>query len=331
MAKNLKATALAPANVAFIKYWGKKDESLRIPENDSVSMCLDQDFTVTTVEFRTNLKEDKVIIDKKEVKEREKERVVKHLERIRKKAKIKLFAKVKSENSFPAASGLASSASGFAALTLAASKAAGLNLSEKDLSRLARLASGSACRSIPSGFVYWQAGNSHKNSFAYNLYSPSYWELRDLTIIVEAEKKKISSTKGHKLASENPFLKARLALVKKNLIKIKKAFKDKNFSLLGEVIESEALSLHSVMLTSQPALIYWQPATLAIMHRAIDLREEKKIESYFTIDAGPNVHLICQKGDEEKLKKEIKKIRGVKRIIINKPTRGARIIEKHLF
>ncbi len=327
----MKATAKAPANIALIKYWGKKDEVLRIPENDSLAMCLDQEFTATTVEFRKNLQEDEVIIDKKRVQEREKERVVKHLDRIRKKAGIELFAQVVSENSFPAAAGLASSSSGFAALTSAATKAVGLNLSEKELSRLARLASGSACRSIPSGFVYWQRGNSDKNSYAYSLYPPSYWNLRDLTIIVKEEKKKVSSTKGHELASQNPFLKARLELVRENLKKIKKAFKNKDFSLLGEVIESETLSVHSVMLTSIPALIYWQPTTLAIIHKVINLREEKTIESYFTIDAGPNVHLICEKGQEERLKREIEKIKGVRRIIINQPSVGARVIDKHLF
>lgn len=327
----MKATAKAPANIALIKYWGKKNEALRIPENDNLSICLDKAFTITTVEFSESFKEDKVVIGKKEAQGVEKERVVKHLERIRKKAGIKLFAKVVSKNSFPTAAGLASSASGFAALTLASSKAAGLNLSEKDLSRLARLGSGSACRSISDGFVYWQGGDSNKTSFAYSLYPPNYWQLRDLTIMIKKEKKKVSTTKGHQLASDNPFLKARLGLVNKNIKKIKKAFKKKDFSLLGEVIESETLSLHSVMLTSQPALIYWQPATLAVMHRAISLREEGEIESYFTIDAGPNVHLICEKGQEKNLKKKIKKIKGVQKIIINKPSIGARLIDKHLF
>lgn len=327
----MKTTAKAPTNIAFIKYWGKKNEVLRIPENDSLAMCLDKEFTVTTVEFKKDLKKDQVIINNQKAKDKEKERVVQHLNRIRKIAKIKLFAKVASQNSFPTAAGLASSASGFAALTLAASQAAGLELSEKDLSRLARLASGSACRSIPSGFVYWQAGYSDKTSYAYSLYPPSYWDLRDLTIIVKSEKKKVSSTKGHQLAGKNPFLKARLKLVKSNLKIIKKVFKNKDFSLLGQVIESEALSLHSVMLTSQPALIYWQPTTLAVIHKAIELREEGIVESYFTIDAGPNVHLICQKKGAAKLKREIQKVLGVKKIITNHPARGAHLINKHLF
>ncbi len=327
----MKATAKASANIAFIKYWGKRNEALRIPENDNLSMCVDQAFTITTVEFGEKLKADKVIIDKEKVKERERERVIKHLERIRKIANINQRALVVSQNSFSRATGLASSASGFAALTLAATKAAGLDLPEKELSRLARLASGSACRSIPSGFVYWQAGNSDQTSYAYSLYPPSYWDLRKIAVVVEEQKKKISSTKGHSLAGKNPFLKARLALVKKNLIKIKRAFREKDFSLLGEVVESETLSIHSVMLTSQPALIYWQPMTLAIIHQIVSWREQGVVESYFTIDAGPNVHLICQGKDERKLLAKLKEIKGIKRMVVNRPARGAHLINKHLF
>ncbi|HUS51870.1 MAG TPA: diphosphomevalonate decarboxylase [Candidatus Bathyarchaeia archaeon] len=327
----MKATAKAPANIALIKYWGKKDEALRIPENDNLSICLDRAFTVTTVEFRKGLKTDQIRLNNQPVQGRPKQRIEKHLERVRKKAKIKLKARVVSQNSFPTAAGLASSASGFAALTLAATKAAGLNLEEKDLTRLTRIASGSACRSIPSGFVYWQAGNSDQTSFAFSLYNPSYWDLRIISLIVEEGEKKVSSTKGHELAGKNPFLKARLDLVKENLKKIKKAFKNKDFSLLGEVIESETLSLHSVMLTSQPALIYWQPITLKLIHKTINWREEGLAESYFTIDAGPNLHLICRAKKIKKIVKKLKKVRGIKKIVVNKPAPGAHLLKTHLF
>lgn len=326
MEKNLKQTAWAPANIALIKYWGRKKEALRIPENDSLAICLDQDYTITSVEFLADLNEDEVFLDAKILKDLEKERVVEHLDRIRKMAGKKIFAKVFSKNSFPQASGLASSASGFAALTLAATRALGLKLSEKDLSRLARLGSGSSCRSIPSGFVYWRAGNNDFNSYAYSLYPSTYWDLVILTVIVDKGKKKISSTKGHQLAQKNPFLKARLELVEDHLKIIKKALKNKDFSLLGQIMEAEALSLHSVMLTSKPALFYWQPATLAVMHKIINLREGKRVESYFTIDAGPNVQVICEKGKENFLKGQLEEIKGVERVIINRPARGARLI-----
>src|SRR3989344_2976508 len=156
----MKETAIAPSNIAFTKYWGRKDELLRLPENGSVSMSLSNLLTTTTVEFSKDYEKDEVIINGKTPKDIEIERVVTHLDRVRKLAKINLKAKVSSNNNFPIAVGLSSAASGFAALTLAASKAAGLNLSEKELSILARQASGSACRSIPNGFVEWLDGNT---------------------------------------------------------------------------------------------------------------------------------------------------------------------------
>lgn len=331
MERILKATAKAPANIALIKYWGKANKTLRLPVNDSLAICLDKDFTITTVEFLKELKEDQIIIDNNKAAGRGRDRVVKQLDRIRRLAKIYNYAKVVSQNSFPSDSGLASSASGMAALTVAASKAIGLNLSEKELSYLARIASGSACRSIPAGFVYWQKGNNHKNSYAYSLYPPSYWDLKDIVVIVSREKKKISTSEGHRLVTKNPFLKARLVQVKNNLKKIKQAFQNKDFTLFGKVIESECLTLHSLMFTSEPALIYWQPETLMIIHKIIEWREKKELESYFTIDAGPNVHVFYRVKDEKKLVENLKKIKGIEKLIINRPSIGARIINQHLF
>src|SRR3982074_336513 len=143
----MKATALAPSNIAFIKYWGKKDEDLRLPENGSISMNLSNLLTTTTVEFDPNYKDDEIFINDDLDYLMARKRVIAHLDRIRSKAKIKDKAKVVSKNNFPSGTGLSSSASGFAALTVAAASAAGLKLSEKELSVLARLGSGSACRS----------------------------------------------------------------------------------------------------------------------------------------------------------------------------------------
>lgn len=326
----MKVTAKAPANIAFIKYWGKTNEKLRLPENDSLAMTLDQTYTTTTVEFSDKLKQDRVFIDGSETTGEEKQRVVKQLNLIRPKASLGWLATVVSLNNFPKASGLASSASGLAALTIAASAAAGLKLNQKELGRLARLGSGSACRSIPGGYVYWQKGQSDQDSYAYTLYNADYWDLVDLTVVVTKEQKKISSTEGHSLTKTNPFSQARQEAVRDNLKEIKKAFKTKDFTLLGQVIESECLNLHSVMLTSKPALIYWESLTLEIIHKAIQWRQEG-LESYFTIDAGPQVHLICQGKNSLGLKNKLKSVRGILDIITNRPSQGARIIDRHLF
>ncbi len=159
-----KATAIAHANIAFIKYWGVRDAALRLPTNNSLSMNLDAAYTTTTVEFAAGYRQDVVVLDGVGATGQERARVVEHLDRVRALAGIATPARVVSVNSFPTAAGIASSASGFAALTVAACAAAGLNLSEKELSVLARLGSGSACRSVPGGFVEWRAGESSEDS-----------------------------------------------------------------------------------------------------------------------------------------------------------------------
>jgi len=160
----MKATAKAPANIASIKYWGRKDEKLRLPANDSISMNLSEVFTITTVEFSESYKKDEVKLVGKKLDRKEEKRIIDHLDRVRNLAKIKTFAKVVTKNNFPTGTGIASSASGFAALTVAAVKASGLEFSERQLSILARQGSGSACRSIPDGFVELKSGSSSDSS-----------------------------------------------------------------------------------------------------------------------------------------------------------------------
>jgi len=325
----MKATAIAPTNIAFIKYWGKKDEKLRLPENGSVSMNLSNLITTTTVEFSENFPKDTVTIDGKQDLSEEK-RVIQHLDRIRDLAKLKYKAKVVSQNNFPKSTGLSSSASGFAALTVAATKTAGLNLSEKELSILARQGSGSACRSIPSGFVEWLDGETSETSYAVSIFPPSYWEIADIVAIVADEKKEVSSTEGQKIASSSPFFKARLSRIKEKIKLIKKLIKEKNFPQFGELIESEALELHAIMLTSKPPLIYWLPGTVKIM-RLVKKWRADGLPVYFTVNTGQDVHLICQKKDTEVLQNKLKKIKEVKKVIINFSAEGARISKNHLF
>ena len=211
----MKKTAIAPSNIAFIKYWGRKNEELRLPENGSISMNLSNLVTTTTVEFDESLIKDTIIIDGQE-EEKESTRAIKHLDRIRKLAHTNLFAKVLSQNNFPSGTGLSSSASGFAALTVAASAAAGLNPSEKELSVLARLGSGSACRSIPDGFTEWLDGDTNGSSYAISLYPPSYWDIADVVVIASSEKKKVSTTEGQKLSNTSPFYATRQKNLPKN-------------------------------------------------------------------------------------------------------------------
>ena len=293
-----KTTVKSLANIALIKYWGKKDEALRLPLNNSISVNLSGAFSLTTVEFSPQLRKDRIEMVGEEIGEKEKERIIEHLDRVREMAKIEFRARVKTKNNFPKGAGVASSASGFSALSLAAARAAGLKLSSKEVSILARLGSGSACRSVPDGFVEWKKGSSSSSSYAYSLYPPGYWDLVDLVVLVSAQVKKVSSTKGHSVVKSSPFAQARTKGVSQRLRKIKKALKEKDFTLLGETIEEEALNMHAVMMTSSPSLLYWSPKTLELMLAIRNWREEG-LESYFTLDAGPTVHLICQKKEKK--------------------------------
>lgn len=329
----MKATAVAPSNIAFIKYWGRKDEVLRLPENASISMNLSNLLTTTTVEFQPSShleggNTDEIIIngDKQDIGI---DRVVKHLDKIRKIAKINYKAKVETRNNFPTGTGLSSSASGFAALTVAGAKAAGLNLSEKKLSILARQGSGSACRSIPDGFVEWLDGDTSETSYGVSLYPETYWDIVDVVAVVSRNKKEVSTTEGQKLAESSPFFKVRKEKIKEKIKLIKKYLKEKDFKNFGELIEGEALELHSIMLTSTPSLIYLLPGSLRIMHLVKKWRQER-LQVYFTVNTGQDVHLICQKKDVGKIVEKVEEISDIQKTIINYPSKGAHLINNHL-
>ena len=312
-------TAIAPANIAFIKYWGKADEALRLPLNPSISMNLSACITTTTVEFSPDFTEDEIKLLDGEFSADEIKRTIKSLELIRTKANKNYFARVTTKNTFPKGAGAAASASGFAALTVAGFAALGVNLSEKELTSFARLGSGSACRSIPDGFVQWN------NEFAYSIHPPEYWDLRDILVIVDAHMKKVSTTEGMKTVQTSPFLASRLAALPERIARLKDAMQKKNFGTFGEIIEEECLDMHHVMQTQTPPLFYWNDTTKIVIDKVKNWRKDG-LPVYFTIDAGPNVHLICEGNDEEKVMNKVKLLKGVKKIIVNKPAKGAHII-----
>lgn len=317
----MKATAVAPANIAFIKYWGKADDALRLPLNSSISMNLSECTTTTTVEFSSSYETDDVSgLSKADVN-----RVTGHLDRLRSLAQTTLRANVVTESSFPSGAGIASSASGFAALTVAAAAALGLALSEKELTILARLGSGSACRSIPDGFVEWQRGKNSQSSFAHSLHPADYWDLRDIIFLVSAEKKKTGSTAGMDKARTSPFFGKRLRGAPDRIREVKQALVKKDIERLGVVIEEDCINMHAVAMTQKPPLFYWNGMTIAIIHAVYEWRSHG-VPVYFTIDAGPNVHLICEAKDEQKVAAKVKEAFGALPLIINRVARGAHIV-----
>lgn len=325
----MKITVKASSDVALIKYWGKKDEGLRLPENGSLSMVLAGLDTITTVEFREDLTQDEVEIQG-ETEVGESSRVIRHLDRVRQLAGIHTFAKVVSNNTFPRGTGLSSSGSGFAALTLAATKAAGLNLNQKELSILARQGSGTACRCVCGGFVEWRDGETSDTSYSETLFPPDHWDLRDVVAVVDEGRKTVSSTAGHTTARTSPFFEARQAHVKAKLEAVRLALAEKNFTQLGEIVEAEALEFHSILLTSQPPLIAWYPGTIEVMLEVQKLRREG-VECYFTINTGFNVHVLTLPEFETQVEVRLKELPLVKKTVLAKVGPAPRFIDEALF
>lgn len=325
----MKATAIAPSNIAFIKYWGKKDSALRIPENGSLSMNLSGLTTTTTVEFSDRYAADTVIIDSQNVGSGA-DRIVRHLDRIRGLAQIREFARVQSVNSFPSGTGLSSSASGFAALTVAGIAAAGITLSEKQLSILARTGSGSACRSIPDGFVEWLDGSTDESSYAVSLHPPDFWDIADVVAVVSTGKKDVPTTEGQKLVGTSPFFPERMRRISDKLRTARELLRSRNFHEFGMLVEAEALELHSIMLTSTPSLIYWTPGTLKLMQFVKSWRSGG-LACFFTVNTGQDIHILCRATDVPVLKAKLESVPEVSRIIINHAAPGARLTPSHLF
>jgi diphosphomevalonate decarboxylase len=319
------ATAQASPNIAFIKYWGNRDNTLRLPSNGSISMNLDGLYTRTTVSFQPSLPYDELIINGHEVRGAGSERISYILDIIRGMANIHERAEVMSENNFPSGAGIASSASAFAALALAGSKAAGLQLSERDLSRLARRGSGSAARSIPGGFVEWQAGAGDEDSFAFSIAGSDHWDLVDCVAIVSAAHKKTGSTEGHAIASTSPLQSARIADAPRRLEICRKAILERDFNTFASIVELDSDMMHAVMMTSTPALHYWKPASLEVMNRVRDWRMDG-IPVCYTVDAGPNIHVICPETEAQIVDKKLREIRGVDNVLVARPGGAAEVL-----
>jgi diphosphomevalonate decarboxylase len=329
----MKATAKANANIALVKYWGKRNKKLILPYNSSISMTCDGLFTISTVEFSDKLKKDLIFINDKEL-EKDEKNLFGHLEKIRQMAGIKERAKVVSQSNFPLAAGLAGSASGLAAITVAAVKAAGLNLDQKAISILARQGSGSACRSIFGGFVEWLKGKKKDGSDSYGvqIVPAEHWpEFRLIVTILSEEKKKVGSRLGMAQTVETcPYYENWLKTINQDLEIVRKGILDRDFTSVGSRAEHNCLKMHALMMTTSPAIIYWRPETLKIIQNILNWREGG-LECYFTIDAGPQVKIICLEKDGPELKKRLQVLKEVKKIIVCRPGQGTKLIDEHLF
>ena len=319
------ATAKAHTNIALVKYWGKKDQELIIPQTDSLSLTLNEFYTTTTVNFDNHLTSDLVAIDQQTLSKKEAKKVVHVLDIVRQLSGIKAFARVESINHVPTAAGLASSASAFAALAGAASTAAGLNLSSRDLSRLARRGSGSATRSIYGGLVEWQKGIDDASSFAQPILENVDFPIEMLAVLVDTKKKKVSSRSGMQSSVEtSPYYDAWRQVVANDMIAIKQAIKAKDIDQIGHIAEENALRMHALTFSADPGFTYFNGETLTIIKAVEDLRNQG-INCYYTMDAGPNVKVIYDRENRSKIVEKLSNIVGPERLVVSQPGPGIKI------
>lgn len=321
----MKATAKAHTNIALIKYWGKRDESLILPTNNSLSVTLDGFYTETTVAFDEALEQDQFTLDNQLISGEQYERVTAFLDLFRNAAgKENLFAKVDSLNKVPTAAGFASSASGFAALAAASSRAIGLSLTEQELSRITRQGSGSACRSIYGGFAEWKMGKEPdgSDSYAIPIAPTDHWDIRVAAVVLNATKKKVSSRVGMRRTVEtSPFFAGWVDSNPADLSGIKTGIKHRDFEKVGEIAEANCLKMHATTLGATPPFTYLQDTTLTVMQTVKAMRANG-IPAFFTIDAGPNVKVLYLPENEKAVERMLLDIPGVTDVILSKSGEG---------
>ncbi|MEL6269358.1 MAG: diphosphomevalonate decarboxylase [Chloroflexota bacterium] len=322
----MTAKARASSNIAFIKYWGNSDHTLRIPVNPSLSMNLDGLYTETTSTWTGDTSAHTLFLNGEVITEGPAlKRVSGYLNDLKQRYEISGHCVVESSNNFPMGAGIASSASAFAALALSATTAAGLELPEHELSALARLGSGSASRSIPGGFVEWQVGKSHETSVASTIAPADHWDLVDVIGIVSAEHKSVGSARGHAMADTSVLQKARVASAFDRFEVCKQAVLDRDFETFASVVEMDSNVMHAVMMTSVPSLFYWQPASIGVMQAVRQWRADG-LSVCYTLDAGPNVHCICAAADAQAVQTHLENIAGVTKVLTARPGGPAMLI-----
>lgn len=290
------ATARAFPNIALVKYWGKRDESLMLPAAGSLSLTLDAFPTVTTVEPTPDAVEDQLQLGGAAADSEQLRRVSEFLDHVRALAGSDQRAFVRTRNSVPTGAGLASSASGFAALATAAAAAYGLDLDAPALSRLARRGSGSACRSIAPGVAVWHAGDGDETSYAEPVDAP---DMRMIIVTLSRSRKAVSSREAMRLtAATSPFYDAWVRSTEKTLERMLEACRAADFTTIGRLTESHALRMHAVIQSTEPPIRYLSPQSIAVFDAVVALREQG-IEAYSTADAGPNVAVITRPHEAE--------------------------------
>ena len=317
------AIAVACANIALVKYWGKRDSRLNLPAAGSLSLTLDALRTKTSVCFDAALPADEFSLNGESA---DSARVTKWLDLVRERADIRTRARVVSENDFPTASGLASSASAYAALATAATSAAGLSLSATELSALARRGSGSAARSIFGGLALMAPGIAADGSdaVAQPLSKGADWDLRMVVAVVGGgvEKEVSSRDAMDHCARTSPLYQAWLDAVPGDLQAAQDAIAARDLPALGAITEYSAMAMHAAAMASRPSIRYWQPATLEVLDRVLALKEAG-LHAYATMDAGPHVKVLSSSEDAAAVARALEEMPAVTQVIVSAPGNGA--------
>lgn len=324
----MSVTAIAHANIALVKYWGKRDRALNLPATGSLSITLRDLSTRTRVGFDDGI-EDRVTLDGAPATEPVHARVSAFLDLVRARARTTQRAVVETENDFPTGAGLASSASGFAALALAATRAAGLDLSLPRLSALARRGSGSAARSLFGGYAEMRLGTRPDGADAYAepVADADHLPLAVLVAITHEGVKDTGSTEGMvRSARTAPYWDAWVDTAPADLAAMRRAVRDRDLEAVGELTEHSCFKMHALMLASRPALLYWNAATVAVIHAVRGLRRAGT-PAWVTMDAGPQVKVITAPEHGDAVAAMLQDVPGVRRLIRTRLGPAARVVD----
>lgn len=318
-----QAAARACSNIALIKYWGKSEQGDNRTRVPSLSLALEALTTHTRVRFDAALANDQVTLDGQAAGDKAQRRVIRLLDELRARAGSSERAEVVSHNDFPTASGLASSASGFAALAVAAAAALGLGLSAAELSAVARRASASAARSLFDGWVELLADADAASPVA----APDWLDVRVVIALTTLGPKAVGSTEGMRLTeATSPYYPAWVSAAPGLFERAKAALLARDFATLGEAMERSTWMMHASMFAAQPPLVYLRAATLEVLERVRSLRKEG-IAAYATMDAGPHVKIFVLAAGVERVREAMSSVPGVERVITSNVGRGAALVE----
>lgn len=292
------ATATAHANIALVKYWGKKDPRLRLPYTPSISMTVDQLYTTTYFQVLPQGSKPVFLLGGEKAPDRAAERVFSYVRRLQRRFGLTGSFLIESVNHVPISAGLASSSSAFAALAGAFAGAYELDVDRRELSRMARLGSGSASRSVYGGFAQWLTGDDSESSYAIPIDEHPSMDLRLLAVQVDVSPKSVSSTEGmRRVVETSPYFPVWVEQTTKACDEMRTAIRNADFTAIGEIAQQNALDMHALNLTARPGFTYFQPDTLRGMRLVEELRSEG-VECYFTMDAGSNLKVLVQSVNE---------------------------------